>query len=87
MFYKRYIDDILMLWKGSEEKFLEFMNKINSLHPTIKFTHSFEMKSKSATFLDTTIQIKNGKISKDLYRKEIDRIQYLLPSSCHPAHI
>ena len=38
LLYKRFIDDILLLWKGSEEKFLEFMDKINSLHPTIKFT-------------------------------------------------
>jgi hypothetical protein len=42
---------------------------------------------KSTTFLDTTITIKNGKITTDLYRKETDRIQYLLPNSCHPAHI
>ena len=27
-----------------------------------------------------------GTILTDLYRKETDRNQYLLPSSCHPAH-
>jgi hypothetical protein len=87
LFYKRFIDDILLLWKGTEEKFLEFMEKINSLHPTIKFTHNLEPNNKSTTFLDTTITIKNGKISTDLYRQETDRIQYLLPNSYHPAHI
>jgi hypothetical protein len=66
LFYKRVIDDILMLWKGTEETFLEFMKKINILHPTIKFTHSFDMKNKSTTFLDTTIQIKDGKFNTDL---------------------
>jgi hypothetical protein len=87
MFYKRFIDDILIFWKGTEEKFVEFMTKINTLHPTIKFTHEFNSMNKSTTYLDTTIQIKNGKINIDLYRKETDRVQYLLPNSCHPAHI
>ena len=26
-------------------------------------------------------------IITDLYRKETDRVQYLLPSSCHPSHV
>ena len=38
-------------------------------------------------FLDTSCKIVEGKIITDLYRKETDRNQYLLPSSCHPAHI
>ena len=37
-------------------------------------------------FLDTTISVKNNKIVTDLYRKPSDRVQYLLPSSCHPNH-
>ena len=34
-------------------------------------------------FLDTLISIKKGKIDIDLYKKESDRNQYLLPTSCH----
>jgi hypothetical protein len=33
-----------------------------------------------------TVSIENNKIKTDLYRKETDKVQYLLPSSCHPAH-
>jgi hypothetical protein len=33
-----------------------------------------------------TVSIENDKIKTDLYRKETDKVQYLLPSSCHPAH-
>ena len=37
----------------------------------------------SIPFLDTLITIKEGKIDLDLYRKDTDRNQYLLLSSCH----
>ena len=43
--------------------------------------------SESLAFLDTSCSIKNGKIIVDLYRKPTDRNQYLLTSSCHPAHV
>ena len=29
----------------------------------------------------------DGKIQTYLYRKKIDKVQYLLPFSCHPFHI
>ena len=38
----------------------------------------------SIPFLDTSLSIKNGSISVDLYRKPTDRNQYLLTSSIHP---
>ena len=43
--------------------------------------------SESIPFLDTLCTIKNGKVITDLYRKPTDRNQYLLTSSCHPAHV
>ena len=49
----RYIDDILMVWTHGEDKLEDFINHINSLHSSIKFTHEF---SKSHTsFLDVTV--------------------------------
>ena len=37
-------------------------------------------------FLDLKITITDDGITTDLYRKETDKIQYLLPTSCHPNH-
>ena len=34
----RYIGDIFFIWKHSEESLKEFINEINSFHPTIKIT-------------------------------------------------
>jgi hypothetical protein len=39
-----------LLWTGTETKFLTFMDKINSLHPTVKFTHNYNLKEKSMVF-------------------------------------
>jgi hypothetical protein len=85
-FYKRYIDDIFVIWTGTKNEFADFANRINNLHPTIKFTNEFNHERKSTTFLDLTVSIVNNKIKTDLYRKETDKVQYLLPSACHPTH-
>ena len=63
------------------------MDRINTLHATIKFTCSYNIKDRSTTFLDTLVTLTDSDIATDLYRKPTDRVQYLLPSSCHPAHI
>ena len=84
---KRFIDDILLFWSGTVTEFEEFMKKINNLHPTIKFTCEYNFERRSTTFLDMEIRLVNGKIQTNLYRKKTDKIQYLLPSSCHPTHI
>ena len=86
IFLKRFIDDYLIFWTGSEEQLLKFMTKLNSKHPTIKFTCSYNLEERSTNFLDLKITVTDDGIITDLYRKETDRIQYLLPSSCHPAH-
>ena len=84
---KRFIDDLFMLWRGAEAEFLKFLETINSIHPTIKFTATYNFNEKSTTFLDTEVKIINGRLTTDLYRKKSDKVQYLLPSSGHPAHV
>ena len=39
--YKRFLDDIFMVWKGSLAELQEFLSEINKIHPTIKFTAEF----------------------------------------------
>ena len=86
LFLKRFIDDYLIFWTGSEEQLLKFMAKINMMHDTIKFTCSYNLNERSTNFLDLKITITDEGINTTLYRKETDRVQYLLPTSCHPAH-
>ena len=40
--------------------------------------------TRSISFLDTSLSIQEGRFEIDLFRKETDRNQYLVTSSCHP---
>ena len=48
--WKRFIDDIFVIWTGSKSEFITFMTKINQIHNTIKFTH--ELSEMELAFLD-----------------------------------
>ena len=86
--WRRFIDDIFFIWKGSEEELKEFMEHCNNFHPTIKFTFDYNIHTRSVNFLDIHMWIdSNGYIQTDLYQKPGKVCQLLLPSSAHPSHI
>ena len=84
LFWWRYIDDIIFGWVYGEEKLREFIDYLNSIHPTIKFTAKWS--TKSIEFLDVMLTIVGPRIKTDLFVKETDTHQYLHFSSCHPFH-
>ena len=61
-----------------------FLEKINSIHPTIKFIADWSYNS--VNFLDVKVIMKDAKIITDSYVKPTDIHQYLDSSSCHPYH-
>ena len=86
--WRRYIDDIFFLWKSSEKELLAFLEHLNAQHPYIKFTITYDLERKTVPFLDTQVTVnESGFIETDLYKKSTAKVQYLLPSSCHPSHI
>ena len=99
LFYRRYLDDILMIFRGSNSNLHSFISDINNIHSSINFTleHTRKPSSdpeddcqcearQSIPFLDTSLSLRNGRINSDLYRKPSDRVQYLLPSSTPAPH-
>lgn len=82
--YKRYIDDIFIIWPHREKDLLTFISDFNAIHPNIKFTHSYSKTN--IDFLDVTIEIHGNTLSTKLYRKPTDRQQYLHFHSSHPKH-
>ena len=95
--FKRFLDDIFKIFKGTTKQLHSLFEDMNKIHPTLKFTMTHTTpekespedncgceKNNSVPFLDTELSIENGKIEIDLHRKKTHSNQYLLPSSCHP---
>ena len=82
-FYKRFIDDIFLLWTGTFDELLIFVEEFNKLHPTIKF--DAKHSKTTVEFLDTRIyKSKDGKLQTTLHTKPTDRQSYLHNKSYHP---
>lgn len=87
--WKRYIDDVLCIWPGSQEQLQDFIKYLNRAHPTIKFT--YESSTTSIDFLDITIYKGKRYTTKGIldikpYFKKTNKFQYLEYSSAHPRN-
>ena len=85
IFWGRFRDDIYMPWVGTLEELMEFIEWLNSIHPSLKFTVTYSRDG--VEYLDLFIYSINGKIHTKLYSKSSDTHSYLVPTSCHKYHI
>ena len=83
--FRRFIDDVLLIWKDGEASLKDFLDKLNSLHPTIKF--DFQISKERVNFLDLEISIKKNKLVTNIYRKPTDKHLILHFESRHPFHM
>ncbi|XP_075429848.1 uncharacterized protein LOC142467837 [Ascaphus truei] len=79
--WRRYIDDIVIVWEGSEASYLEFVHSLNQNDYNLKF--SGDNSTTSIHFLDLEIFIEDCTIHTKTYFKETNVNSYLHPSSCH----
>ena len=56
----RYRDDIFFIWEHGEEKLRNFVETLNAILPTTKFTTEWSQKSNN--FLDVTVSLIDGQI-------------------------
>ncbi|CAH2274336.1 Hypothetical predicted protein, partial [Pelobates cultripes] len=82
--YVRFIDDILILWKGSVVEAEQFVKKVNCLPSPIKITAN--ISDIIVQYLDLEIFIKDSRIEYQLYSKPTDRNTILHFKSAHPEH-
>ena len=85
--WRRFIDDILVIWPDSKEKLVELLTRLNKYHATIKFTST--ISPEEVTFMDLTIFKGKrfnecGKLDIRPHFKKTNKFQYLHYSSCHP---
>ena len=79
--WKGFIDDIFLIWLHGMDSLLKFIEHLNTVHPTIKFTS--DISHPEISFLDLTIYIRNFKLFTRLYTKTTDRHMYVNYSSEH----
>jgi hypothetical protein len=80
--YKRYIDDGIGIWIGSNADWLSFQKWINSFG-TLRWT--FTEPSRSIDYLDLTIRLDSTmSIQTNLFEKPLNLYLYLPPHSAHP---
>ena len=88
--WKCYIDDILCIWTGSRSQLDNFLDRLNKIHPYIKFTWS--ISDTQEQFLHLNIH-KGERFSQtnllDLktYFKPTNTFQYLHFASSHPRRV
>ena len=87
--YLRYLDDIFGLWEYTLSDFHDFINTLNSHHPTITVTHNIQ--NTAIEFLDTEVffiqehnQLK--KLATRVFFKKTDTHALLHKTSYHPKH-
>ncbi len=76
--YLRYIDDIFCIFSLGQQHVEEFIEYMNSSHPTIKFTA--EMSTETVAFLDTRVRVDpvTNTVYTEMYTKDTDTQNYLI---------
>ena len=89
LFYKRYLDDIFMLWSDGLPSLDEFISAFNGFCPSIKFKQSIDPSS--VDFLDVTV-FKHTPLAPQtllctkVHFKVTNTLQLLHKHSFHPKH-
>ena len=83
--WKRFIDDIFMIWPHGMDSLLEFIQHLNTVHQRIKIYKHY--LSSEIAFLDLIIYSIDDKLHTRLYTKSTDRHMYLNFYSEHPMNL
>ena len=85
LLWKRFIDDVLMLFSGTKEQCEELVSWLNSLMPGV-VTFKFDFSFQKIQFLDLEISLEDGKMKTNIFVKPSNKQLYLDFDSNHPDH-
>ena len=84
--FLRFIDHLFMIWTGSEQELLDFINDLNKKLPSIKF--KFKYSQTKIEFLDVLVyKDQNNMLQITIHRNQTDRRNYLDARSEHPKSL
>lgn len=81
LFYRRYIDDLQLLWAGSESSLKEYLDHLNDNTHNIKLTSQWSLKQ--IHFLDLNIFRVENRLQTKVFFKPTDRNSFLPTHSGH----
>lgn len=80
-FYKRYIDDVFIVWNGKKDMLEAFLTKLNDNDKNIKLV--WNISDQQVIFLDLNITLTGNTLTTKTHFKNIDTNSYLTMKSCH----
>ena len=83
LLWRRYIDDIFMIWSENILELQNYFNHLNQCLPSINFESN--ISESEINFLNVKVLIKNNAITTSLFTKDTDTLSHLDFSSCHPT--
>ena len=83
--YKRFIDDIFVIWEGSRETLLEFLSAINAKDVRMKIT--YEISASKISFLDLLLfkDSVHSTLQYSTFQKPLNKHLYIPYESFHPT--
>lgn len=85
LLWLRYIDYMLLIWKGIPDTLGEFIEELNLNIRKIKVTFNYNLKHIS--FLDLLIRVEQGNLVTSTYKKETAANTLLKATSHHPKSL
>ncbi|XP_073468552.1 olfactory receptor 6N1-like [Aquarana catesbeiana] len=85
--YKRYIDDVIIVWNGKKEGLKQFLNKLNNNEKNIQW--SWNIDEKSIGFLDLKIILERDKLITKTFFKNVheDYLRSVVSSNATFIHV
>ena len=85
--WKRFVDDIVAIWRGDKDSLLRFLDRLDNSDPDIKYTWTID--SRRMNYLDVDAFKghrfnESGLLDTRTHIKETNSFQYVHASSIHP---
>ena len=85
--WKRYRDDIFVLWEHGTASFFSLLDYLNTMDKTGKIKFTMEIASDTGLeFLDLKLKINEGNTGDNFYAKSTESFSYTTPNSCYPRN-
>ena len=83
--WKRFRDDVFVLWEHGTASFSSFLDYLNTMDKTGKIKFTMEIAGdKGLEFLHLKLRINEGNIRVDVFAKSTNSFSYTTPNTCYP---